>query len=115
MLDVCSSGKEGEESTFEERSHDAGQQQGLNGSLSGGNPNGGPSALSVHSIPGAAANFIPPQRHLQPIQKLGNGEPQICPLNSKTILEPSILIKEVALLATDPWWAPAGGIRTQAC
>jgi len=73
MLDVCSSGKEGEESTFEERSHDAGQQQGLNGSLSGGNPNGGPSALSVHSIPGAAANFIPPQRHLQPIQKLGNG------------------------------------------
>ena len=126
MLDVCSSGKEGEESTFEERSHDAGQQQGLNGSLSGGNPNGGPSALSVHSIPGAAANFIPPQRHLQPIQKLGNGEPQICPKIQRLFLSQASSSmshhpphddaeKEVALLATDPWWAPAGGSRTQAC
>ena len=76
MLDVRSSGKEGEERTFEEKSHDVGQQ-GLNGSLSAGNPNGGPSALSVHSIPGAAASFIPPRQHLQPIQKHGNGEQQI--------------------------------------
>ena len=115
MLDVCSSGKEGEESTFEERSHDAGQQQGLNGSLSGGNPNGGPSALSVHSIPGAAANFIPPQRHLQPIQKLGNGEPQICPLNSKTILEPSFLIILLMMMLRRRWrfWQRILGGRRQ--
>ena len=40
MLGVCSAGKEGEETTFEERSHTGGQP-GLNGGLSGGNPNGG--------------------------------------------------------------------------
>ena len=95
MLDVCSSGKEGEESTFEEKSHDAGQQQGLNGSLSGRNPNGGPSALSVHSIPGAAANFIPPQH--QSIQKLGNGgRPHPPPHDVDDE-------KEVAVLAMVPW------------
>ena len=66
MLDVSSSGKEGEESTFEEKGEEGGQQGGLNGSLSGGN--------AVHSISAAAANFISPRRHLQPIQKLGNGE-----------------------------------------
>ena len=72
MLDVCSAGKEGAaESTFEEKSHNAGQQGGLNGSLSGGNPNGAPSSLSVHSISGAA-NFIPPQQQIKK-PPLGNG------------------------------------------
>ena len=80
MLGVCSAGKEGEETTFEERSHTGGQP-GLNGGLSGGNPNGGnfsggnpnggPSAISVQSISGT--NFIPAD--LQAIQKasLRNG------------------------------------------
>ena len=83
MLDVSSSGKEGEESTFEEKGEEGGQQGGLNGSLSGGN--GAPP--SVHSISGAAANFISPRRHLQPIQKLGNGELQFFPSSSNTFLE----------------------------
>ena len=81
MLGVCSAGKEGEETTFEERSHTGGQP-GLNGGLSGGNPNvgnfsggnpnGGPSAISVQSISGT--NFIP-AADLQAIQKasLRNG------------------------------------------
>ena len=91
MLGVCSAGKEGEETTFEERSHTGGQP-GLNGGLSGGNPNGGnfsggnsnggnfsggnpnggPSAISVQSISGT--NFIP-AADLQVIQKasLRNG------------------------------------------
>ena len=135
MLDVCSSGKDGEDKTFEEKSHDGGQQ-GLNGSLSGGNPNGGPAPLSLQSINSSssssapAANLIPPQ--LQPTPKpslLGNGELQICSPNTKRPLmggkwEPRLFIilildtadKEVAPLSMELWWVqPAGGRRTLDC
>ena len=139
MLDVCSSGKDGEDKTFEEKSHDGGQQ-GLNGSLSGGNPNGGPAPLSLQSInsssqqqsinSSSSSSAPPPQ--LQPTQKpslLGNGELQICSPNTKRSLmggkwEPRLFIilildtadKEVAPLSMELWWVqPAGGRRTLDC